>query len=218
MRSSTFHAFIYSFSNFSAYWSDWNRYIFYYQKGLLKMWYHVERAVRVVQRQRTITTFHSPLSTTHKSAAVLLKKGCRRGIWSTVVLDGTQLPRHKRRYRNAFLSLGFVAVVLAISEYITSNYLKSSTPYRHSLEQIQRSSEVQGLLGMPIVAGLTVSSKRNMSYFRLTYSVHGPLGSADVEVTTVTSLKNATLLCLVVMAKERTIVLVDNKEYLSRRL
>lgn len=136
----------------------------------------------------------------------------RRKIWSTVALEGSHLPRHKRRYRNALLSLGFVAVVLAVSEYITSNYLKSSTPFRHSLELVQRSPEVQALLGMPIVPGLTVSSKRNMSHLRLFYAVHGPLGSADVEVSSVTSLKNVTLLRLVVTTKQRSIVLVDEAQ------
>jgi hypothetical protein len=167
---------------------------------------------------RTTTGLCSfPLTTSSTITHFQFSKGdCRRNIWATVVLEGTQLPRHKRRYRNALLSLGFVVVVLATSEYITSNYLKSSTPYRHSLELVQRSPEVQGLIGMPIVPGLTVASTRNMSHFRLTYAVHGPLGSADVEVTTVTSLKSATLLRLVVMAKQRTLVLVESSSTAER--
>jgi len=108
------------------------------------------------------------------------------------------------------MALGFIVVILATTEIVTSNYLKSSTPYRHSLELVQRSPEVQALIGVPVKPGLTVSSKRNMAYFKLSYVISGPDGSATVEVTTVSSLKSATMLQLQVSTPERTLVLVRN--------
>lgn len=138
----------------------------------------------------------------------------QRSVWSTVALENGNrpVPRFKQRARNVALTVAFILVSLASIEFFTSNYLRASTPYKHAMELIQKDLRVQAALGVPVVGGLTVSSRRNMARFLLSYRVHGPKASAAVSLLSETSLKAASITYLALTLEDGSkIVLIDER-------
>jgi len=110
------------------------------------------------------------------------------------------------------ISLAAIVGTLVATEYYTSRYLRASTPYRYAMEIIVRDERVQAALGVPITAGYTVASRRNMALFLLKWRVRGPLGSADVTLLSETSLKAAKVVLLQIAVPDGSeVTLVDNR-------